>query len=288
MKLSQSTQERNMTKTWFITGTSSGLGRMLAERALGRGDRVIATVRNRSALDDLMVRYPNQLTGMAMELTDTISIRKTVEEAFELAERIDIVVSNAGYGLVGAAEELSDEQIMRQLATNLTGSIQLIRAVLPHLRRQGGGRIVQVSSEGGQVAYPAFSLYHATKWGIEGFIESVAQEVADFGIDFVIAEPGPTDTGFATSIDYAEPLPEYGSTVVGQIREALRDKAFPVKGDPELTVGMMMSTIDQPKPPFRLALGSAAYENIHTALTKRLTELEAHRNEALSADKPQP
>lgn len=277
-----------MAKTWFITGTSSGLGRMLAERVLDQGDHVIATVRNLSALDDLKMRYPDRLTGITMELTDTISIRKTVEEAFEFAEHIDIVVSNAGYGLVGAAEELSDEQIMRQLATNLTGSIQLIRAVLPHLRRQGGGRIVQVSSEGGQVAYPAFSLYHASKWGIEGFIESVAQEVAGFGIDFVIAEPGPTDTGFASGIDYAEPLPDYDSTVVGQIRDALRSKAFPVKGDPELTVDMMMSVINQPKPPFRLALGSAAYENIHTALTKRLAELEAHRNEALSADKPQP
>ncbi|MGM3390137.1 SDR family oxidoreductase [Stutzerimonas stutzeri] len=277
-----------MAKTWLITGTSSGLGRILAERALGRGDQVIATVRNRSALDDLKMRYPDQLTGLAMELTDTIGIRKTVDKAFERAERIDIIVSNAGYGLVGAAEELSDEQITRQLATNLTGSIQLIRAVLPHLRRQGGGRVVQVSSEGGQVAYPAFSLYHATKWGVEGFIESVAQEVVSFGIDFIIAEPGPTDTGFASSIDYAEPSPEFDGTVVGQIRAALRSKAFPVNGDPELTVDIMMSAIDQPKPPFRLALGSAAYENIRTALTKRLTELEAHRNEAFGADKPQP
>ncbi len=117
-----------------------------------------------------------------------------------------------GYGLFGAAEEASDEQIERQIATNLTGSIQFLRAVLPHLREQGGGRIVQVSSEGGQIAYPSFSLYHATKWGIEGFVESVAKEVAPFDIDFIIAEPGPTATHFAEGLDRTPATPIYEDT----------------------------------------------------------------------------
>ncbi|MCG6538529.1 SDR family oxidoreductase [Pseudomonas sp. KSR10] len=274
-----------MTKTWFITGTSSGLGRVLAERALTRGDHVIATARNLSALDDLKARYPEQLHPLALELTDTANIRQAVDAAFTQARRIDIIVSNAGYGLVGAAEELSDEQLARQLATNLTGSIQLIRAVLPHLRRQGGGRIVQISSEGGQVAYPGFSLYHASKWGIEGFIEAVAQEVAGFGIDFMLAEPGPTDTHFGAGIDYAQARPDYAGTPADNVRTALRSGSFPVKGDPERTVEVMMRAIDQPNPPFRLALGSAAYDNIHAALTKRLQELNAYKAEALFADK---
>jgi NAD(P)-dependent dehydrogenase (short-subunit alcohol dehydrogenase family) len=167
-----------MSKTWLITGTSSGLGRAMTEQLLNRGDRVVATVRRDDALADLQEKHREILSVMKLDLTDTTSIRTTVDQAFQRLGRIDIVVSNAAYGLVGAAEELSDAQIDQQIATNLTGTIQFIRAVLPHLRAQGGGRIVQVSSEGGQVVYPAFSLYHATKWGIEGFVEAVAQEAS--------------------------------------------------------------------------------------------------------------
>jgi NAD(P)-dependent dehydrogenase (short-subunit alcohol dehydrogenase family) len=129
--------------------------------------------------------------------------------------------------LFGAAEELSDEQIERQIATNLTGSIQLIRAAIARLREQGGGRIVQVSSEGGQIAYPGFSAYHATKWGIEGFVEAVAQEVAAFGIDFMIVEPGPTRTNFGAGLDRAVPLDAYDSTPVRELRRTMDAGYFP-------------------------------------------------------------
>lgn len=274
-----------MAKTWFITGTSSGLGRALAEHALQRGDRVIATVRKLRALDELKARFPERLSVFVLDLTDTANVRQIVDAAFGQAGPVDYVISNAGYGLVGAAEELSDEQIARQLATNLTGSIQLIRAVLPHLRRQGGGRIMQVSSEGGQVAYPGFSLYHASKWGIEGFVEAVAQEVAGFGIDFILAEPGPTDTGFGAGVDYAQASPAYADTPADKIRMTLQSGTFPVKGDPQRTVETMMQALDQPLPPFRLALGSTAYNNIHAVLTKRLQVLDAHKHEAFAADK---
>ncbi|GGK01540.1 SDR family oxidoreductase [Pseudomonas matsuisoli] len=274
-----------MAKTWLITGTSSGLGRVLAERALARGDRVIGTVRKPSALDDLKARYPEQLHVLELELTRTEAIRECVKAAFEHAGDIDYIVSNAGYGLLGAAEELSDEQIEQQLATNLVGSIQLIRAVLPYLRRQGGGRIVQVSSEGGQIAYPGFSLYHASKWGIEGFIEAVSQEVAAFGIDFILAEPGPTETQFGASVNYADPHPDYAGTPADEVRSGLKSGGFKLKGDAERTVDAMLRAIDQTKPPFRLPLGSVAYENIHAALTTRLQALEAYKSEAHSADK---
>lgn len=274
-----------MSKTWFITGTSSGLGRLLVEGALNRGDRVIATLRKLDALDDLQARYPQQLHRLELDVTDTTGVRRCVSQAFERVDRIDVVVSNAGYGLVGAAEELSDEQIERQLATNLVGSIQLIRAMLPHLRRQGGGRIVQVSSEGGQVAYPGFSLYHASKWGIEGFIEAVAQEVAGFGIDFILAEPGPTQTRFDTGVDYAEPSPDYADTPAGQLRDALQSGTLPLTGDAQRTVDAMLRVIDEAKPPLRLALGSTAYHNLHAAFNARLQELDAYKHETLSADK---
>jgi len=167
-----------MTKTWLITGASSGLGRLMTERLLSRGDRVVATVRHEDSLADLQKKHGDRLVVPLLDLTDTAGIRAVLASAFHQLGRIDVLVSNAGYGLFGAAEEVTDVQIDHQIATNLIGSIQFIRAAIPHLRQQGDGRIVQVSSEGGQIAYPTFSLYHATKWGIEGFIESVAQEVA--------------------------------------------------------------------------------------------------------------
>lgn len=273
-----------MSKTWLITGTSSGLGRIMTERLLERGDRVAATARRVEALADLAQKHGERLSIMTLDLTDLDGIRATVDRAFELLGRIDVVVSNAAYGLVGAAEELTDAQIDHQIATNLTGSIQLIRAVLPHLRGQGGGRIVQVSSEGGQMAYPSFSLYHATKWGIEGFIEAVAQEVAPFGIDFLIAEPGPTATNFGAGIVMAPPIAAYEATPAGAVRRAVSNRTFEIKGDAGRTVDALIAAANRAKPPFRLPLGSTAYVDLTRELARRLAEIEAQREVAFSAD----
>jgi NAD(P)-dependent dehydrogenase (short-subunit alcohol dehydrogenase family) len=270
-----------MTKNWLITGVSSGLGRGLAERALARGDAVVATVRRLNALDDLRAQYGGALRVVVCDVTDVQAIRDAVAQAFAALGRIDVVVSNAGYGLFGAAEELGDAQLERQIATNLTGSMQLIRAVLAPLREQGGGRIVQVSSEGGQIAYPSFGAYHATKWGIEGFVEAVAQEVAPFGIDFVIVEPGPTRTRFGAGLDLAAPLPCYAQTPAGEIRRALEGGFFEF-ADAAKTVDAMLAAIDREHPPLRLALGRAAYDHLHDALTQRLAALKAQRDIALS------
>ncbi|KQR78604.1 short-chain dehydrogenase [Burkholderia sp. Leaf177] len=273
-----------MTKTWLITGTSSGLGRLLAERLLARGDRVIATLRRDGALDDLKRQYNDRLHILTLDVTDTPALRSGIAEAFETAGRIDVIVSNAGYGLFGAGEEVTDAQIERQIATNLTGSIQVIRAALPYLRAQGGGRIVQVSSEGGQIAYPNFSLYHATKWGIEGFVESVAKEVAPFGIDFVIVEPGPTSTQFGAGLDHAKPMPEYDNTPAGDVRRAIATNSFAIRGDAGKTVDAMIAAADAAHPPLRLTLGGTAYESISAALAARLKALEAQRDIAYSAN----
>lgn len=275
-----------MIKTWFITGTSTGLGRLLTEHLLERGDRVIATLRRPGALDTLAIRYGDQLHVLALDVTDTQAIRTVVADAFQRVGHIDVVVSNAGYGLFGAAEEASDAQIERQIATNLVGSIQLIRAVLPYLRAQEGGRIVQVSSEGGQIAYPNFSLYHASKWGIEGFVESVAQEVAPFGIDFVIVEPGPTCTHFAEGMDRAKPMACYEDTPAGEVRRSLATGTFAIRGDAARTVDAMIAAADAVNPPLRLALGSTAYVSISQALAQRSVLLEAQKDVALSADRP--
>ncbi|OYX74439.1 MAG: short-chain dehydrogenase/reductase [Rhizobiales bacterium 17-65-6] len=277
-----------MPKTWFITGATSGLGLEMAQQLLARGHRVIATARRPEALELLRPDHPDRLDVLQLNLAETDSITSAVESAFQRYARIDVIVSNAGYGLFGAAEEVSKAQIDRQIATNLAGSIHLICAALPFLRRQRGGRIVQVSSEGGQIAYPGFSLYHATKWGIEGFVESVAQEVTPFGIDFIIAEPGPTGTNFGANLDRAEPLAAYEETPAGAVRRAISDGSFAIKGDAARTVAAMIAAAESDAPPLRLALGSTAYASISQALFARLTALEAQRRVADSADRQDP
>lgn len=276
-----------MPTTWFITGASSGLGLEMTQQLLAQRHTVIATVRRPGQLTRLKQKYPERLDVVQLDLVELESIAAAVEAAFQRHRRIDVIVSNAGYGLFGAAEELTTEQIDRQLATNLTGSIHLIRAVLPLLRKQGGGRIVQVSSEGGQIAYPGFSLYHATKWGIEGFVEAVAQEVAPLGIDFIIAEPGPTGTNFGANLIQATPLDAYEQTPAGAVRRAISDGSFEIKGDAAHTVSAIISAAESDKPPLRLTLGSTAYSSISQALSARLSALEAQRDVAASADRPE-
>jgi NAD(P)-dependent dehydrogenase (short-subunit alcohol dehydrogenase family) len=274
-----------MPKTWFITGASSGLGLEMTQQLLAQGHNVVATIRRAGALTKLAQEYRERLDIVQLDLVEPESIVSAVKDAFQRRDRIDVIVSNAGYGLFGAAEELTNTQIDRQIATNLIGSIHLVRAVLPFLRRTGGGRIVQVSSEGGQIAYPGFSLYHATKWGIEGFIESVAQEVAPFGVDFIIAEPGPTGTNFGANLDLAEPMDAYEETPAGAVRRAISDGNFEIKGDAARTVAAIISAAESDAPPFRLVLGSTAYSSISRALLARMKALEAQQDLANSADR---
>ncbi|MGQ9371538.1 SDR family oxidoreductase [Azospirillum sp. ST 5-10] len=273
-----------MGKTWFITGASSGFGRLLTERLLERGDRVAATLRRTDALDDLTATHGDALRVEALDVTDTAAVRRVVDGAFAALGRIDVVVSNAGYGLFGAAEEVSDAQIRHQIDTNLIGSIQVIRAALPHLRAQGGGRILQVSSEGGQIAYPNFSLYHATKWGIEGFVEAVAQEVAPFGIAFTLVEPGPARTDFGRGLVSPPPLAAYERTPAGAIRRAIAEGRFAVSGDPAKMVRAMIDAADRQPAPRRLVLGSTSYTGVRAALAARLAELDAQEAVARSTD----
>jgi NAD(P)-dependent dehydrogenase (short-subunit alcohol dehydrogenase family) len=272
------------TRNWFITGTSSGFGRALTEKLLARGDRVAATVRKTTALEDLKARYGDRLRVAILDVTDTQGVRREVDQAFASMGRIDVIVNNAGYGLFGAAEEVSDEQVRHQLDTNLTGSITVIRACLPHLRAQGGGHVLQISSEGGQMTYPGFSLYHATKWGIEGFVEATAKEVAPFRITFTLVEPGPTGTNFGVGLVRSQPMMVYEDTSVGEVRHAIRSGRFKVTGDAHKMVDAMITAVDSGAPPLRLTLGSIAYASIHKALNDRLVALEASKNITLSTD----
>ncbi|QGQ95087.1 SDR family oxidoreductase [Paenibacillus psychroresistens] len=273
-------------KTWFITGTSSGFGRSLTELLLERGDRVAATARKTNTLDDLKAVYGDQLWVAVLDVTDTQSIREVVDQAFKELSHIDVVVNNAGYGLFGASEEVSDEQITHQINTNIIGSIQVTRATLPYLRAQGGGRILQLSSMGGQIAFPALSIYHATKWAIEGFIESVVQEVASFNIQVTLVEPGGARTNFAGgSMIAGEAMAVYENTPVGYMRNTMKviDNEA-IKGDPVKMAHAMIAAADAEKAPLRLTLGSDAYEFVHKSLTSRLAVLEAQKDLAYSTD----
>jgi NAD(P)-dependent dehydrogenase (short-subunit alcohol dehydrogenase family) len=273
-----------MARTWLITGASSGIGRKLSEALLEQGGRVAATLRRVGALDDLRARHGDRLWVASLDVTDPANVRAVVDRAFGELGRVDVVVSNAGYGLFGAAEEVSDEQIRLQIDTNLVGSIAVIRAALPHLRAQGGGRVLQVSSEGGQTAYPSFSLYHASKWGIEGFVEAVALEVAPFGIGFTLVEPGPTRTEFGAALVSPAPMAAYEDTPAGEVRRAIASGAFAIRGDAGRTAQAMINVAAINPAPRRLTLGSQAYDNVRAALTGRLAALEAQREVALSAD----
>jgi NAD(P)-dependent dehydrogenase (short-subunit alcohol dehydrogenase family) len=272
-------------KTWFITGISSGFGRIMAEKVLAAGDRVAATVRDPRSIEDLRGQSGDRLWIATLDLTDTGAIRGVVDAAWAAMGRVDVLVSNAGYGLMGAAEELTDAQVRHQIETNLMGSIQLVRAALPHLRAQGGGRILQLSSMGGQVAFPGGSLYHATKWGIEGFIEAVAQEVAVFGIGCTIVEPGGARTDFRhRSAVVGAMNPAYDISPSRMINRVLDDDTIKSPGDPAKMVDAMIASVSQEPAPLRLALGSDAYAIARKAYAARAEALEAQRDLACSTD----
>lgn len=271
-----------MPTTWFITGTSSGFGRLLTESLLARGDRVAATLRRPEALDDLHAQYGERLWTARLDVTDTEQVRQVVADAFKELGTIDTVVNNAGYGVFAAVEEATDEQIRGVIDTNLLGSIHVIRAVLPQLRAQGHGHIVQVSTAGGQTTYPNFSYYHASKWGIEGFCETVAREIAPFGIGLTIVEPGATPTGFASALDTAPVMPEYENTPAGEVRRAIASGAFPLPNDPHRIARAIIDLVDSGATPLRVPLGSDTYDDVRASLVARLAEHDAHRDTAFS------
>ncbi len=272
-----------MKRTWLITGVSSGFGYEMTKLLLERGDTVIGTVRKRDRVQALLEKYPDTFDCKLLDVTDVPAVHRTVKEAFEAHGKIDVVVSNAGYGLFGAAEELSDEEIDRIVATDLVGAIQVIRSSLPYLRRQGGGRIIQVSSYGGQVAYAANSMYHACKFGIEGFCESVAQEVRKFNIGMTIVEPGGARTEFRYgSARVADLMPEY-EHVHGFLNMLDKKKGL-APGDPVKMAQRMIESVDIDPAPLRMVLGSQALRATIERLEERLADYRTQTALAASTD----
>ncbi|CAM3579382.1 short-chain dehydrogenase/reductase [Rouxiella silvae] len=274
-------------RIWFITGVNSGFGRHMTEQLLAHGECVAGTTRDMAALAKLKARYGNQLWLAELDLTDTPSIHRVVNQAFSELGKLDVIVSNAGYGLFGAAEEMTDEQILHQINTNLLGSIQLVRAALPHLRRQQAGRIIQLSSVGGQAVFPGGSLYHATKWGIEGFIDSLRLELAAFNIGCTLIEPGSARTDFRfRSAKLASKIDAYDASAISISRQRLTDRSHAPIGDPAKMASIMIASASQHPAPARIALGSDAYHVMHQQLSARLAALEEQKDLAFSTDYP--
>jgi len=272
-------------KTWLITGTSAGLGKALTEKLLAKGDRVVATVRKADALNELKATYPENLRVAVLDVTDTAAIKTVVDQAFADQGQIDVVVNNAGYALFCSVEEASDDQIIQQINTNIIGSIQVIRAALPHFRKQGHGHILQLSSAGGQTTYPNFSYYHTTKWAVEGFCDTIAKELAPLNIGVTIVEPGAHQTSFGAGMTTAPVMEAYENTPAGEVRRAIATGAFPIKGDVDKSVQAMIDSVEISPAPLRLALGGDAYRDMRASLVSRLGALDAQRELALASEK---
>lgn len=243
-------------KTWFITGASRGFGHVWATAALERGDRVAATARDLTTLDDLVGRFGDAVLPLQLDVTDRAAAFAAVDRAHDHFGVLDVVVNNAGYGQFGMVEELSEADLRDQLETNLFGALWVTQAALPHLRAQHSGHIVQVSSIGGISAFANIGAYHASKWALEGISQSLAREVADLGISVTLVEPGgfSTDWGGA-SARHATTLPAYdGVRDAAAASRATRTQAM---GDPAATAAALFEVVDAPNPPLRVFFGDA-------------------------------
>jgi len=272
-----------MARTWMITGVSSGFGNEMARQLLEKGETVLGTVRNTRKVEALIAKYPETFDCEILDVTNVDDVHKLVSGMWKKHGGIDVAVSNAGYGLFGCAEELTDADIDKIIATNLTGSIAFIRSMLPGMRKQGGGRIIQISSYGGQVAFAANSLYHATKFGIEGFCESVAQEVAQFNIGMTIIEPGGARTEFRYgSAHVANLMPEYESCH-GFLNMLDASKGL-APGDPAKMAAKIIESVDKNPAPLRMVLGSQALTATLDRLEERVADYKTQTDLAASTD----
>jgi NAD(P)-dependent dehydrogenase (short-subunit alcohol dehydrogenase family) len=273
-------------RVWFVTGASSGFGHAVSRAVLQRGERVVATGRESDVLEALVAEFPGHALALRLDVADGSAAREAVNQAVKQFGRLDVVFNNAGYGHIGSVEELTDEELRRQLDVNLFGVIHVTRAALPHLRKQRRGHLVQMSSLNGIEGLPGGAYYTASKFAIEGFSESLAAEVAHLGIHVTIVEPGPFRTRFLDrSAKWAKPMPDYAESV-GKSREMLRQLNGTQPGDPARAAQAIIEAVDADKPPLRLPLGRMAFEHIRTSLDAELAELDTWAELGMAADFP--
>lgn len=272
-----------MSKVWFITGSSRGLGRALVETLLVAGEQVVATARNPQQLNQLQQQYPENLHLLTLDVQQADQAHEAIQAAFERFGRIDVLVNNAGYGNIAAIEQASETEFRDQIETNFWGVVNVTRAALPFLRKQGSGHILQISSIGGRTAAAGLAAYQAAKWAVEGFSAVLAQEVASFGVKVTIVEPGAMPTDWAgSSMTVTTPNADYDASVgmiVGLLDQIKQH--FATSGSDLTKVAKALQTlVEQPIPPLRLLIGSDAVEMALAEDQKRLAE--THQWEALS------
>ncbi len=273
------------TPVWLITGCSSGLGRALATRVLARGHRLIATARQPETLTELVAAYPDQCRACALDVADAAQVAPVVAQAAEVFGRLDVVVNNAGYGLVGALEEYDEAQIARNFETNFFGALRVIRAALPILRAQRRGHFVNISAAAVIANYPGFSIYGATKWALEGVSESLAAEVRPLGLRVTIVQPGPFRTDFiARSLERARGhLPDYEQSS-GKFQRFLETMNGRQPGDPNKAADAIIAAVASENPPLRLVLGKYAIDKARRKLAAAARELDAGSAAGLATD----
>jgi NAD(P)-dependent dehydrogenase (short-subunit alcohol dehydrogenase family) len=267
-------------KVWFITGTSKGFGRIWAEAALARGDKVAATARDVATLKPLVEQYGDRVLALTLNVDEKAAVDTAVAETIARFGRIDVAVNNAGYGQFGTIEEVSEAEARAQMETNFFGALWVTQAVLPHMRARKSGHIIQVSSIGGVNAFPTIGLYHASKWALEGFSQSLAAEVAAFGIKVTIVEPA----GYATdwsgpSAKRAAPMAAYEEAHAA--RAAFRSAATP--GDPEASGPAILKVVDAENPPLRIFFGTVGLPMTRAEYARRIETWDAWNEVSVEA-----
>jgi NAD(P)-dependent dehydrogenase (short-subunit alcohol dehydrogenase family) len=271
-----------MARTWFITGTSRGFGRAWAEAALERGDRVAATARDASSLDELVATYGDKVLALTLDVTDRTAVLAALAQAYEKFGRLDVIVNNAGYGQFGMIEEISEQEARDQFEANLFGALWVSQGALPYLRGSGGGNIIQVSSIGGISAFPNIGIYNSSKWALEGFSQALAQEVALFGVKVTLVEPGGYDTDWAgSSARHATPLEAYAK--VRELAAEARKSRVASPGDPAATRSAILKIVDAENPPLRIFFGAAPIGIATADYESRLAEWHAWQPVSLEA-----
>jgi NAD(P)-dependent dehydrogenase (short-subunit alcohol dehydrogenase family) len=274
-----------MSKVFFLTGSSRGLGREIAEAALAAGHRLVATARQPDALGDLVQRYGDQVLPVALDVTDFSAAQAAVAAGVAAFGRLDVVVNNAGYANLASIEDITVEDFREQVDTNLFGVVNVTKAVLPLLRRQGDGHIIQVSSIGGRLATAGLSAYQSAKWAVGGFSEVLAREVEPLGISVTVLEPGGMQTDWAGSSMRVPPVSEPYQATVGVMARLHQSGGGPVLGDPAKVAGVVLKVADMDKPPLRLILGSEAYTYATAAARARAESDAALRDLTISTDR---
>lgn len=281
-------QPQALSKVWFITGASTGFGRLLAEEVLKTGGKVIATARKLDQVADLEQKYPERAKAYSLDVTDPSQVISIVAQTTACFSPVDVLVNNAGYGLAGAIEEATEDEFMPVFETNVFGLMRVTRAFLPHFRERRSGHIVNLSSIGGLIGSPGWGFYNATKFAVEGFSEALSAELEPLGIHVTVVEPGPFRTDFLgrSGVEAAHRITDYDPTA-GKTREYFHSQAGKQKGDPLRAVKAIVVAVNAPEPPKHLLLGKLALTRFRQRLDDWKTELDTWQETTLGADFPE-